>query len=472
MSELLVQAAPAALFVARGLEALVVLAGVTQSVSYVWQLLLAAFVIARRPPVTETAILRRRYAAAAPRISILVPAHNEAATIITSVRSLLALDYPDFEVLVVDDGSTDATLGCLVEAFGLRERRGRTACGARRFGARAEGRLRVLSKLNGGKGDALNAGLAEADGELVCVIDADCVLEPDALLRAAQPFIDHPDEVVAVGATIRPVNGCRVTPEGRVEVDTPRNPLALLQTVEYLRAFMSARLAWSQLGALTLISGAFGLFRRDVLVEIGGYSTTTLGEDLELVVRLRRHLQDGHRQGRVVFIPEPLCWTEAPEDLAVLRRQRVRWQRGALETFAAHWPMLFHRRYGRIGLLGLGRILLVDVMGPILELAGWSLLLLFWALGALSTDHALAYLALAISFGVAISLFTLSLEEAELRRFPRTRSLVALAAAAVLENFGYRQLNTLWRIEGTLRHFTTPPSWGTMTRKGFAPAAA
>ena len=471
MSEVLVQIAPAALFIARGLEAVVVLAGATQSVSYLWQALLAAFLITRRPPVADAAILRHRYAAAAPRVSILAPAHNEAATIITSVRSLLRLDYSDYEVVVIDDGSTDLTLALLRDAFDLRERPGRPASGPRHFTSDADARLRVISKPRGGKGDALNAGLHAADGELVCVIDADCVLESDALLRATQAFIDRPDEVVAVGATIRPVNGCRVSPEGRIELDTPRNLLALLQTVEYLRAFMAARLAWSQLGALTLVSGAFGVFRRDLLLEIGGYSTTTLGEDLELVVRLRRHLKDQRRSGRVVFVPEPLCWTEAPEDLAVLRRQRVRWQRGALETFAVHWPMLVHPRYGHVGLLGLGRILLVDVLGPVLELVSWSLLLLFWALGALSTAHALAYLTLAIAFGVAISLFTLSLQEAELRRFPRTRSLAALAGAAVLENFGYRQLNTLWRLEGTLRHFTTAPTWGAMTRKGFAATA-
>ena len=255
--------------------------------------------------------------------------------------------------------------------------------------------------------------------------------------------------------------------DGLQEVGVSRNPLAMFQTVEYLRAFLLARLAWSRLGVLTIISGAFGLFRRSALIEIGGYAHGTVGEDMELVVRLHRHAMDTGEPHRVVFLPEPVCWTEVPETLAVLSRQRARWHRGAIETFVRHGAMMANPKYGRVGMIGMGQVLLFDLIGPMLELVGYTLLPCMWALGILHFDYLIAYFSLSIFFGIAVSVGALALEEAELRRVSHVRDLLRLVAAAILENFGYRQLNSWWRLCGFWQWVRGVKSWGEMTRKGF-----
>jgi cellulose synthase/poly-beta-1,6-N-acetylglucosamine synthase-like glycosyltransferase len=297
------------------------------------------------------------------------------------------------------------------------------------------------------------------------------VLEPDALIRAVQPFVEDPQQVVAAGGTVRIANGCLIR-DGRVaKVGVPRNFWARLQTIEYLRAFLLARLAWSRIGALTIVSGAFGLFRRSVLIELGGYAHNTVGEDIELVVRLHRHFRERGRPYRIAFVPEPVCWTEAPETLRALSRQRSRWQRGALETFFKHKVMLVNPRYGRAGALGLGQILLFDVIGPIAELLGYVLLPLMWLLGILSIDYLFAFLAVTFALGVTVSVGALAVEEMELRRFPKAKDLLDLGLAALIENFGYRQLNSLWRLQGLWQWLRGVRAWGEMSRRGFGPSA-
>ena len=454
----------------------VIATGLLQNGIYLIQLGLAAAALIETPPAASGGLLWRRYSDAAPPIALLAPAYNEAMTIAESVRSLLSLHYPSFEVIVVNDGSRDETLQVLIDMFELRpiQRHYELAIDHAPirgvYGARHQPRLIVVDKENGGKADALNAGINVSRAPIFCSMDADSLLEPDALLRAVRPFVEDPERTVAVGGTVRIANGCTISHGRVVEVRPPRNLLALLQTVEYLRAFLMARLAWSRINALTIISGAFGLFRSARVIEAGGYTHGTVGEDMELVVKLHRLMRDKGLPYRIAFVPEPVCWTEAPEDLRVLGRQRARWHRGALETFERHSDVLIKPRYGRLAVVGFGYILLVDVLGPIVELLGYLLIPMFWAAGVLSTEYLLAFLAVSFAFGVVISVGALALEESELRRFPRARDLVLLTAVAVLENFGYRQLNNLWRLRGVWQYLRRSQSWGTMTRKGFAPA--
>jgi cellulose synthase/poly-beta-1,6-N-acetylglucosamine synthase-like glycosyltransferase len=457
----------------------IIAVGLMQNAVYLLQLFVAQRALALEPPEPVVRTLWRRSMSNAPPIALLAPAYNEEQTIENSTRSLLGLDYPEFEVIVINDGSKDATLEVLKRAFALEPvKRDHDRALAHQpiraiYRSAVCERLLVIDKENGGKADALNAGLNLARAPIVCSMDADSILEPDALLRAVQPFIEDPQNVVASGGTVRIANGC-VIREGRVvEIGVPHNIWALLQAIEYLRAFLLARLAWSRIGALTIVSGAFGLFRRSVLIEIGGYALKTVGEDMELIVRLHRHFRERNRPYRIAFVPEPVCWTEAPETLAVLARQRARWHRGALETFVKHRVMLFNPRYGRVGAIGMGHVLLFDVVGPIIELIGYVLMPLMWLLGILSFDYLLAYLALTFAMGVAVSVGSLAVEEAELRRFPKAGDLVTLALAAVLENFGYRQLNSLWRLRGLWQFLRGVQSWGEMSRRGFraAPAA-
>lgn len=464
--------------VANAIANTVICVGLLQNTIYLLQLIVAQRALATEPPEPRVRTLWRRTGANAPPIALLAPAYNEAQTVENSTRSLLALDYPSFEVIIINDGSKDDTLGVLRRAFALEpvDRDHDNAIAHQRIKAiyrsAADERLIVIDKANGGKADALNAGLNLARAPIVCSMDADSILEPDALLRAVQPFVEDPENVVATGGTVRIANGCTIRNGQVVEIGVPRNFWALLQTVEYLRAFLLARLAWSRMGALTIVSGAFGLFRRSVLLEIGGYALKTVGEDMELIVRLHRHFRERNKPYRIAFVPEPVCWTEAPETLAVLARQRARWHRGALETFFKHRVMFFNPRYGRVGMLGMGHVFLFDVLGPITEAAGYVLMPVMWLLGILSFDYLLAYLAVTFALGVAISVGSLAIEEAELRRFPKASDLVTLAAAAVIENFGYRQLNSLWRLRGLWQWVRGVQSWGDMSRRGFRSAAA
>lgn len=453
---------------------LVISTGLLQNAIYLMQLGFAGLAILRNPPMGRINALWNLYSDVSPPIALLVPAYNEQETVVENVNSLLSLQYPLFEVLVINDGSKDGTLQRLIETFGLQPvDRAHDLVTPHEpirglYAASHLPQLLVIDKENGGKSDALNAGINLARAPLFCAVDADSLLEADSLMRAVQPFIDDPQYTVAVGGTVRIANGCRIQAGRVVQMELPTRLIPLFQTVEYLRAFLMARLAWSEIGALTIISGAFGIFRRQVAMQVGGYSRTTVGEDMEIIVRIHRYMRERQLPYSVKFIPDPVCWTEAPESLRILARQRIRWQRGSLETFFTHRRMLFNPRYGRVGLFGFGNILLVDVLGPAVELMGYFLIPLFWVLGVLNTDYLLAFLALTFTFGIFISVSSLILEEMHTRQFPRARDLLILTGIAILENFGYRQLNNFWRAVGLLRFLSGQKGgWGQMTRTGF-----
>jgi cellulose synthase/poly-beta-1,6-N-acetylglucosamine synthase-like glycosyltransferase len=410
----------------------------------------------------------------APPISVIAPAYNEELTCVQSVRSLLTLEYPTFEVLVVNDGSRDATLHRLTEAFELVPApHASTADLPTRpvrevFRSRRYPNLWVIDKENGGKADALNAGLNYARTPLFCAIDADSILEREALARVVRPFLED-DTTVAAGGTIRIANGCTVEAGTISRVELPRNLLAKLQVMEYLRAFLGGRVGWDAIGATLIISGAFGLFRRSVVVAAGGFDPTTVGEDMELVVRLHRHCVDHRIPYRIRFVADPVAWTECPESLRVLGRQRERWQRGLTESLLRHRSMLFNPRYGRIGLVAMPYYFLLEMVGPLIELLGYLAFGTAIAIGAASSSHVGAFLLLAFALGIALSLAALGLEELTFRRYPRGRHLVILMGLAVLEAFGFRQLSTYWRTRGLYAVLRKKRGWGEMTRHGFNP---
>ena len=453
---------------------IVIVFGLIQTAVYLLQLVIAAYALSKRPPVARSSLLWHRYGDVAPPISLVVPAYNEQVNIVESVHSMLALEYPAYEVIVVNDGSKDETLKRLIDAFELvsfqrpfeETLKHEPIRGI--YASPRSDRLFVVDKSNGGKADAQNAGINVSRAPIFCVIDGDSILEPDALLRAVQPFIEDPERTIAVGGTIRIANNSTIE-SGRVKtVRLPKKILPLFQVVEYLRAFLMARLAWSRVRTLMLVSGAFGVFRRREAVAVGGFTKGSMGEDLDFVIKLHRYMLDKKKEYRIEFIPEPVCWTEAPETVAVLARQRSRWQRGALEVFFRHRDMLFNPRYGRVGFLGFGHMLVVDILGPVMEVLGYILMPLFWLVGVLSTEHLLAYTALVFVYGVFVSVASLVLEELELKRFPRPRDLAILTLAAIAENFGYRQINNFWRVKGYWQYLRADNNWGEMTRTGFS----
>lgn len=416
----------------------------------------------------------------APTISILAPAYNEETTITASVQSLLTLDYPNLEVVVIADGCKDRTVAVLTAEFALVEVHRAYAARVPTKGVVAlyrsvrHANLLVVDKLNGGKADALNVGLNLASGDLVCAIDADTLIERGALVRLARPMMVDPD-VVATGGTIRPVNAV-MTRHGRVlDVTVPRTMLAGIQVVEYLRAFLLGRLGLNRLGGNLIISGAFGLFRREPMMAAGGWRHDTVGEDMELVVRLRRLGYEQRAASTVVFVPDPTAWTEVPESWSVLGRQRDRWHRGLTDTLWRHRTLIGNPKYGAMGLVVVPYFVLVELLAPIVEALGLVVLAASLTVGLIDYTFALLYFALAIGLGLVLSVATLILDQASFMRYRRPGDLGWLVWWSIVENFGFRQMTVYWRLRGLVKYLRGRSDWGAMTRQGFAttaPAAA
>lgn len=410
----------------------------------------------------------------APPVSVIVPAYNEEATTAQSVRSFLGLRYPLFEVVVVNDGSTDDTLEVLRREFSLLPsdqpvQMPLETKPIRGLYVSATERLLVIDKDNGGKADALNAGICAANHPLVCCLDADVILDEDALLQMARPMIES-SEVAAVGGMIRVANGCEVEAGRVVKVKTPGEALPNFQIVEYLRAFLAGRTGWSVLNALLIISGAFGMFRRQDFIDAGGYAHDTVGEDMEAVTRMHRLLRERKQKYRITFVGDPVAWTEVPSTMRVLRRQRDRWHRGLMDTLLRHRKMLFNPRYGTVGLLAMPYFFLFEFLGPVVELVGYVTFILGLALGALNAPFAVAFFSVAVGLGVMLSTAAILLEELRLSRYPRWRDLVKLTLYGVVENFGYRQMVTAWRAWAIVSFLRKNQSWGAMERRGFESA--
>ena len=409
-----------------------------------------------------------------PGVSVLVPAFNEQAVIVESVRSLLALRYPSHEVVVVNDGSDDETLSVLREGFELAPVRKvvRDAIPTKAirgtYVSRNHPNLLVVDKENGGRSDALNVAINAARHPYVCVIDADSLLEEDALLKVAKPILDDPDLLAATGGTIRIANGCTIDHGRVVEVRLPKSRFATVQVLEYFRAFLVARVGWSRLNALGIISGAFGLFHRSLLETVGGYWTETVGEDFELTLRLHRYLRERGEPYKIAFISDPVCWTEVPTEFSTLGRQRRRWQRGLWEALRRHARLIGRPRYGVLGLVAMPYFVLFEFLSPMFALLGLVVTVLWWLVGALSTVYFLAFLAVSIGLGLLLTTAALALEEFSYQRYRKRREIARLLAYAVLENIGFRQLHDIWRALGYVDIVRGKREWGAQRRRGFA----
>ncbi|MFB6227788.1 MAG: glycosyltransferase family 2 protein [Halobacteriales archaeon] len=408
-----------------------------------------------------------------PGVAVLVPAYNEEATIVESLNALLSLNYPDAEIVVVNDGSTDATLPTLKEEFDLApvdaeipyDIPSEPTRGVYRSETHED--ILVVDKENGGKSDALNAGLWATDKELFCAVDSDTIIERNALLEIVRPFLKDPERTVASGGTIRVANDCTVEDGEVTEVALPKTGLPGLQAMEYLRAFYSGRLGLARLNGLILISGAFGVFRTDYVREIGGYRHDTITEDFDVVIRLHRYLMDEDEEYRVDFVPEPVAWTEVPESWRVLGRQRRRWYRGMLETVVANRGMLFNPRYGRVGTGILPMFTAAEAIGPLVEGLGYVLLPITVYLGVLDFEFFIVFFLLTTGFGVFLSWFGIFSEAWSFNRYNDPRQILRLLWYGVLENFGYRQWKTYAAWRGLIEYLRGGGSWGAMERTGF-----
>ena len=457
-----------------------------------------------RPPV------RDRKSPFLPPLTLLVPAYNEEVTCEDSVKSLLRLDYPCYEVIICNDGSKDNTVEVLKQAFGFV----RTDVNYHPLLATAPvrglyqatcplppnvKRLVLIDKANGGKADALNAAINAAEGIYVSSMDADSVLEPDALLRSMQAVADDPSRVVAIGTQVGLSNGSRIEAGEVKELKVPTKWIARFQVAEYMRSFTQGRTALGQINSLLILSGVFALMRRDLIVAAGGFLTKhvrgrlveeycgagahTVCEDMEIVVRLHRYLLDRDREGIVTFLPHPAAWTEAPEVYRDLGKQRGRWYRGLLEVLWYHRAMMFNRRYGRIGLFSLPYQLVFEAAAPIIEALGYMLVPLTLLLGLLSVGHAVAFMCLAAAMNVLLTTASVMVsvrshqaggagEGRALFGYRRLRDYLLLAVTGVIGNFGYRQYLVWWQLKGLRDFLKGRKDWDKFARKGFANTVA
>lgn len=412
-----------------------------------------------------------------PSISVIIPAWNEEAFIVDSAHAALRLRYPDHEVVIVDDGSTDSTFERLRAEFDLVETAPIDDSDVpltgpiRSVHVPATGeRLTVVRKENAGtRSDAVNAGVNAASKQLVCFVDADSLLESDALLRTVQPFVDDPDRIVATGGVIRALNGCEVVDGEVVDARQPSGWVARIQVIEYLRSFLLGRTGWSRLGALMIISGAFGLYRRDIVVELGGLDDESLGEDFDLLMGVHRHLLDRGVEYRVAYVPDPVCWTEVPSSFRVLRAQRKRWSHGLAQVLWKYRGMMFRPTYGRVGSVGMPYYVAFELLGPVIELVGLIVVIAGLSFGLINIPLAMLFFAVAILYSILVSVASLVVEEINFHRYERWRDIGIGFVVAFVENLGFRQLHAFWRLEGLWAAVRgTDAGWGEMTRVGLA----
>ncbi|WP_404406079.1 glycosyltransferase [Jeotgalibacillus malaysiensis] len=407
-------------------------------------------------------------------VSVLVPAYNEEVGVVSTARSMLALNYPQFEVIVIDDGSSDQTSERVITEFRMKEidlairRYFDTAEVERAYQSTLFPHLFLIQKQNGGKADALNAGINFSKYPYFAAIDGDSLLDRDALLKTMKPIIDSNGKVTATGGTVRIANGSRIVRSEVEEIALPKTPIVLMQIIEYFRAFLIGRLGLSRMNMLLIVSGAFGVFEKNRVIKAGGYKVNTVGEDMELIVRMHKSIKDERSDQRIEYIQDPVCWTEAPSTVSSLRSQRRRWQRGLAETLWTHKSMLLNPKYKGIGLFALPYYLFVELLSAIFELLGYVIIIAGLIFAFISWEITLIMFIATVVYGSLISSLAVLLEEWTYHKYPDVKSLLKLFAWSLTEAFWYRPLTVLWRCEGLIAAIRQKGSWGNMQRKGIS----
>lgn len=421
----------------------------------------------RQEQIEELSISKDTYP-----ISILVPAYNEEAGVVGTVRSLLSLNYPQYEIIVVNDGSTDDTSAKIFKHFQMEpidlavRRYFKTGEITRAYRSEIHKNLFLIEKENGGKADALNAGINFSHYPYFAAIDGDSILEKDALLKTMKPIIDSNGRVTATGGTVRIANGCKINRGTVEEITLPKRPIEIMQIIEYFRAFLIGRLGFSRINILLIISGAFGVFEKSRVIKVGGYKTDTVGEDMELIVRLHRSIKDENSKQRIEYIQDPVCWTEAPSSLASLKAQRIRWQRGLAETLWTHRGMLFNPKYKGIGMVSFPYYLFIELLSAVVEVIGYFIIIAGFLFSFIDTDIALIMLLVMVLYGSLLSSLAVLLEEWTYHKYPSVSSIIILYFYALTETFWYRIINNFWRVNGLFSAFRKKSTWGNMQRKG------
>lgn len=413
----------------------------------------------------------------APLITVLAPAYNEALTVVENIRALLGLHYPNYEIIIINDGSTDNSLQKTIDAFSLEKVPFvvdyKIPCqeirGIYKSRKKAYRNLTIIDKVNGGKADALNSGINIAKGDYFVSIDVDSIIDPYALQKMIKPFFEETEsKVIAVGGVIQIANSCKIEDGQLVEVNVPDNFLARCQVLEYNRAFLLGRLAWSRLDGLLLISGALGLFDVEVVIACGGYYTKTVGEDMELVVRMREYMVNEKKAYKVVYIPDPLCWTEAPSSLKVLGSQRNRWMRGTIDTVLLHKKIFFNPKYGFMGMVSHPYWVFFEWFAPLVEVSGIIYFIIIAILGNPNWPFFFVMLFFVYFFAINLSTYAILFDHLAYHRYKKKRMILKLIITSWLEPIFYHPYIVYCGIRGNIDYFIKKKrTWGNMPREGF-----
>jgi cellulose synthase/poly-beta-1,6-N-acetylglucosamine synthase-like glycosyltransferase len=404
-------------------------------------------------------------------VSILVPAYNESVGIYGSIRSLLSIEYPEYEIIIINDGSTDDTLEKLITKFELtkvnrvvrKQLETKQVKGV--YQSALYPNLIVLDKDNGGKADALNAGINCSKYPYFCSLDGDSIIERNAFLKVLKPIIESDGEVIASGGSVRIANGCDIQDGQLIRTGLSNRPLVVMQVIEYLRAFLTGRVGLSHNNLLLIVSGAFGVFSKSWVIEAGGYAHT-VGEDMELVVRLHRLIKEKKANKKIMYVPDPVCWTEAPESIKFLRRQRKRWHRGLFDSLWKHRKLMLNPKYGSIGMVSMPYFFFIEFLGPLVELIGYILLIVSIFMGNMYIEYAILFFLLSLIYGSIYSMASVLLEEWSMERYPKVKHFAILFFVSLTETLWYRPLTVLWRVEGMVEMLMGKKGWGEMVRKG------
>ncbi|MDL2236523.1 glycosyltransferase [Christensenellaceae bacterium OttesenSCG-928-K19] len=400
-------------------------------------------------------------------VSILVPAFNEEITIIDTVESLLNLKYTEYEIVVINDGSEDNTSQVLIDRFGLKQvaRPARLSVPCNEIINVYENmdkvRITLVNKKNGGKADALNAGINICRFPLFACIDADSMLQDDSIRIVAEPFLEN-DDTIAVGGNIKISNDVIIENGQVVETNIPKKPIILFQMIEYLRVFLASRVALNSINGNLIISGAFGLYKKAAAINVGGYTPGVIGEDMEIIVKMHAFYRKNKIPYMIYYAPDAICWTQAPEKLSVLRRQRRRWHEGMGQSLGSHMFMFFNPHYGTVGTVAFPYFVLFEYITPILEVAGIVTIVLSYFLGLLNVQFFIMYLLIYMGFSMIVSLISLLLDRYIFPTHSTPRLTAKLVLFAFLESFGYRQFCSLCRL-GAFIGFNKN-QWGKMER--------
>lgn len=405
-------------------------------------------------------------------VSVLVPAYNEEMGVIESIYSLLSLIYPEYEIIVINDGSTDDTEQRVIDQFAMKpiDRIIKNSIQTKEiistYQSTIHSNLYLVNKVNGGKADALNVGINFSSYPYFCSIDGDSILEPKSLLRVMKPILRSGEKVIACGGNVRIVNNY-VVKQGAVYDNTlSSNPIVLMQIIEYLRAFLLGRIALSHFNLVLIISGAFSVFQKKYAIQVNGYSPEMIGEDMELVVKLHRYIKNQDEDKRIEFVADPVCYTEAPQDLKILRRQRRRWHQGLISSLWKHRGMTLNPKYGKIGLLSFPYFWIIECLGPIVELCGYIYVIVAFFAGQVYLEFAIILILLFVIFGTILSIMSILFEAWSLDSYPRNRDILRLIALSFTETLWYRPLTLIWRLEGIIHFLLGKKVWGDMQRVG------